>query len=158
MSKSKFTNFPNLLFSVFSFGNGKNLREPTLQNPSSEKINRKLVKSPSVSLRVSPTPYALESIFKTSLTSMMFFKKVLQFTSFQIMMYYLDVFSSSGITGVFNRGLIGRIFKRICIWGFIVQKCQFHMYNAYAIWFMLPIQTADAWKYEHSGKGRSSDI
>ena len=104
MSKSKFTNFPNLLFSVFSFGNGKNLREPTLQNLSSEKINRKLVKSPSVSLRVSPTPYALESIFKTSLTSMMFFKKVLQFTSFQIMMYYLDVFSSPWSHGGVQQG------------------------------------------------------
>ena len=45
-------------------GMAKTLREPTLQNPSSEKINRKLVKNPSVTLRVSPAPYALESIFK----------------------------------------------------------------------------------------------
>ena len=45
-------------------GMAKILREPTLQNPSSEKINRKLVKNPSVTLRVSPAPYALESIFK----------------------------------------------------------------------------------------------
>ena len=59
-----FTEWGVSSFPYSVLGMAKNLREPTLQNPSSEKINRKLVKNPSVTLRVSPAPYALESIFK----------------------------------------------------------------------------------------------
>ena len=79
------------------------------KNPSSEKINRKqLVKNPSVSFRVSPTPYTLDTIFTILLTSVMFFKKVLLFNFFQFIMYYLHGFPSA--VRVFTRGLIGRIF------------------------------------------------
>ena len=71
-------------------------------------------KKSSVSLRVSPTPYALGISFKIFLRIVMIFNKVLQFTVFEIMMYYLIVSPSPGITGMFTRCLIRRVFTRIC--------------------------------------------
>ena len=111
------------IFSIFSFGNDKKLASTNSPKPKPWKNKQKISKKPQcIPSSESNTICSRVNFFEISFTSGMLCKKVLQFTSFQIMMYYLNVFPSPCITGVFIRGLFGRILKRICIWGFIVQK------------------------------------